>query len=161
MIESNFMNTWCNGKGANFAPFPLHHLFIKVGLGRVVLFRWLISFSLFARFSFFLSFFFFFFSSFFPSFLHFFSFPFLFFSRHIYVIVFHVIFILSASLPSRSRHFHTRHLRKWRWFQTALYTSDIQISSTHIICYFTSVCPFVRCCVEDKICTLFCLVLPK
>ena len=38
----------------------------------------------------------------------------------------------------------------------ALYTSDIQISYTHICCS-TYVCPFVRCCVEGKICRKFAL----
>ena len=85
----------------------------------------------------------------FSSFFLFFSFLLFFFFIVIYTLKKIVIFILFASLPSRSRHFHTRHLREWRRFQTALCTSDIQISSTRILfCCFTSVCPFVRCCVE-------------
>ena len=43
----------------------------------------------------------------------------------------------------------------WR-LQTALYTSDTQISYTHLCC-FTSVCPFVRYCVEGKISRKFAL----
>ena len=53
-----------------------------------------------------------------------FSFIFFFLSYKYTLKKFHVIFILSASLPSCSPHFHTRHLQEWM-LQTALYTSDI------------------------------------
>ena len=101
----------------------------KVGLGRVVLFTLTTtfclthilislctSFLLFFFLFFLFLFLFFFFSSFFLSFfvsvfiylfIYFLLFVF-FFSRHIYAIFFHVIFILSTSLPSWSRHFHAR-----------------------------------------------------
>ena len=55
----------------------------------------------------------------------------------------------SANVAFCEVHFHTRRLREWRRFQTALYITDIQITSTHNCC-FTSVGPFVRCCVEGK-----------
>ena len=79
-------------------------------------------------------------------------------------IQFDLLYLNQACVSKEKTYFHTRHLRQWR-LKTALYTSDIQISYMHLCC-FTSVCPFVRCCVEGKLCrklfcTLFCLVLIK
>ena len=50
---------------------------------------------------------------------------------------FHVIFILAASLPSRSRHFQTWPLRGWAWFKTDLHKWHPDKFLPHLVFYIS------------------------